>query len=244
MTSCMVWKPENRCFRAAPPKIWPFFGQKWPKIANFGKKAVFLDTGAQFKTPLPYIFGCLTRKHICCMVSKPENGRFRAAPTKKWAFSARKRPKNANIGPKTLFFGLGRSVQGPPTLLCRCLTRKNVDCMVWSPETGVSGWPIPKDGHFWAKNDLKLPILGKKRSIFGPGCAVQGPPTPFLRCLTQKNMCCVVLRPENRCLRVAQPKKWAFFAQKRPKNAKIWPKHCFLGLGGRFKAPQPYYAGA
>ena len=44
-------------FRAAPPKRWPFFGQKWPKIANLGKKAVFLDTGAQFKTPLPYFLG-------------------------------------------------------------------------------------------------------------------------------------------------------------------------------------------
>ena len=70
-------------FRAAPPKIWPFFGQKWPKIANFGKKTVFLDTGAQFKTPLPYDFGCLTRKHIFCMVLKPANGRFRAAPPEK-----------------------------------------------------------------------------------------------------------------------------------------------------------------
>ena len=121
---CMVCKPENRCFRAAPPQRWPFFGQKWPQIANLGKKTVFLDTGAQFKTPLPYFFECLTRKNICCIVLKPENGCIRAAPPKKWAFFAQKWPKNANIGPNTLFFGFGRSVQGPPNLFCRCLTQK------------------------------------------------------------------------------------------------------------------------
>ena len=145
------------------------------------------------------------------------------------------------LGLKHCFLGLGGQFKAPQPYFAGADSKK-VNCMVWSRETGVSGWPHPKVSIFWAKNDLKLPILGKKRSIFGPGCAVQGPPTLFVRYLTQRNMCCVVLTPENWCFRVAPPKKWAFFAQKRPKNAKIGPKHCFLGLGGRFKAPQPYYA--
>ena len=35
------------------------------------------------------------------------------------------------------------------------------------------------------------------------------------------------------------------FAQKWPKNANFWGgEHVFWVLGGQFKAPQPYFAGA
>ena len=54
------------------------------------------------------------KKTMSYMVLKPENGCFRAAPPKKWAFFAQKRPKNAKIGPKTLFFWAWDVSSRPP----------------------------------------------------------------------------------------------------------------------------------
>ena len=169
---------------------------------------------------------------------------FQGRPTQKMGFFAQKWPKNAYIRPNTLSFGLGRTIQGPPTLCCRCLTQKNIGCMLWKPGNRGFWAATPKRWPFFGQKRPKIANFGQKSIIFGPGCSGQGPPTRFFRCLTRKNMCCMVLTPENQCFRVAPPKKWAFFAQKRPKNGKNGPKHCFLGLGGQFKAPQPYFAGA
>ena len=116
---CMVWKPENKCFRAAPPKKWPLFGQKWPTIANFWQKGSVFGLGCSVQGPPTLFLRCWTPKNMYCMALKLENGCFGAAPPKKWPFFAQKWPKNAKIGPKTLFFGLGRSVQGPSTLFYR-----------------------------------------------------------------------------------------------------------------------------
>ena len=67
---------------------------------------------------------------MCSMVLKRETVGFGAAPPKKWAFFAQKWPKNANIEPKTLFFGLGGSVQGPRTLFRKCLAVYKVPFVV------------------------------------------------------------------------------------------------------------------
>ena len=95
---CMVLKPENGCLRAAPPKKWPFSGQKWPKIAHFGQKSSVFGLGCSDQGPPTLFFRWLTRKNMCCMVLKPENGYFRPAPPKKWAFFAQKRPKMPKLG--------------------------------------------------------------------------------------------------------------------------------------------------
>ena len=169
---------------------------------------------------------------------------FQGRPTQKKGIFAQKWPKNANIGPNTLFLGLERTVQGPPTLFCRCLTQENMGCMVWKPGNRCFWTAPPKRWPFLAQNDLKLPIFWQKSIMFGPGCSVQGPLTLFLRFLTRKNMCCMVFKPENQCFRVAPPKNGHFLPKKGLKMPQIGPKHCFLGLGGQFKAPQPYFAGA
>ena len=48
---CKVWTPENRYFRAAPPKEWPFFGLKLPILGPIG---AFSGLCAQIKAPLCY----------------------------------------------------------------------------------------------------------------------------------------------------------------------------------------------
>ena len=227
----MVWKPENRYFRAAPPEKCPFFAQKWPKIANFGQKSSVLGLGCSVQGPPTLTFKYWTQKNMCCMVLKPGNGCCRAAPPKKWAFLAQKWAKNANNGPKTLFPGLGRSVQGPPTLFCRMLTQKNINCMVWKPENKTFTAAPPKKWPLFGQKWPTIANFWQKGSVFGLGCSVQGPPTLFLRCVTPKNMYCMALKLENGCFRAAGPKKWAFFAQKWPKNVKIGPKTLFFGLG-------------
>ena len=40
------------------------------------------------------------------------------------------------------------------------------------------------------------------------------------------------------------PKKWPFFAQKWLKMPILGQKQCFLGSGGQFDAPPPYFAAA
>ena len=203
-----------------------------------------MGLGCSVQGPPTLIFRYWTQKNMCCMVLKPENGCFRAAPPKKWAFFAQKWPKNANNGPKTLFPGLGRSVQGPPTLFCRWLTQKNINCMVWKPENKSFRAAPPKKWPLFGQKWPTIANFWQKGSVFGLGCSVQGPPTLFSRCVTPKHMYCMALKLENGCVRAAGPKKWAFFAQKWPKMSKLGLKHCFSGLGGQFKALQPYFAGA
>ena len=77
---------------------------------------------------------------------------FSGPPTQKRGFFAQKWPKNVNVGPETLFFRLGRSVQGSPTQFCRCLTQKNIGCVVWKPEnTYFRGAPTKKMAIFCPK---------------------------------------------------------------------------------------------
>ena len=54
----------------------------------------------------------------------------------KWSFFAQKWPKNAIFGPGSVFLGLAWSIQHPPTLFCRCLTKKNMCCRVRNLENG------------------------------------------------------------------------------------------------------------
>ena len=165
-----MWKLENRCLRTAPPKKWPFFGQKWPKIPNFGQKSSVLGLGCAIQNPPTLFWRCVTPKNMYCMALKLENGCFRAAHPKNGHFLPKSGLRMSILGPKHCFFRIGRSVQGPPTLFCRCLTRKYIGCMVWNRKIGISGAPHPKkNNHFLPKNGLKLAILGKKAMFLGLG---------------------------------------------------------------------------
>ena len=240
----MVWKLEKRYFRAAPPEKWPFFAQKWPKIANFGQKSSVSGLGCSVQGPPTLIFRYWTQKNVLHGIEARE-WVFQARPTQKLGiFCQKKWPKNVNIGPKTLFPGLGRSVQGPPNLFRTWLTQRNINCMVWKPENKCFRAAPP---YKWPLFGQKWPTIAnfwQKGSVFGLGCSVQGPRTLLLRCWTPKNMYCMALKLENGCFRAAPPKKSAFLPKKGLKMPKLALKHCFLGLGGQFKALQPYFAGA
>ena len=85
-------------------------------------------------------------------------GVSRHPPPPKWPFFAQKWPNNANFGQeKFVFFWLGWSFLGPPTLFCRCLTQKDMCSKVWQPENGCfratppqKKWPFSAEK--WPKN--------------------------------------------------------------------------------------------
>ena len=173
--NCMGWKPENKFFRAAPPKKWPLFGQKWPTIANFWQKCSVFGLGCSVQGPPTPFLSCWTPKNMYCMALKLEYGCFGAAPAKKWPFFAQKWPKNAKIGPKTLFFGLGRSVQGPPTLFCRCLIPKKILCTIWRLKNRCFRAAPPKKWPFFSQKWPKIPNFGKKAVFRGLGAQFKTP---------------------------------------------------------------------
>ena len=164
--------------------------------------------------PPTLFFWCLTQKNMCSMVLKPETVGFRAAPPKKWAFFAQKWPKNANIGPKTLFFGIGRSVQGPQPLFRTCLARKNIGCMVWKPENTCFRAAPPEKWPFSGQKWPKIANFGQKSSVFGPGCSGQGPPPLFFRFLTRKK----------HVLHGIEDIKWVLQGCPTKKMGIFWPK--------------------
>ena len=233
----MVLKPETVGFGAVPPQKWAFFAQKWPKNANIGPKTLFFGLGRSIQGPPTLFRTCLARKNISCMVWKPANKFFRYAPPKKWPFSGQKWPKIANFGQKSSIFGPGCSGQGPPTLFFRCLTRENMCCMVLKQKNGCCRAAPTQKWAFLGQKWPKIANFGQKSSVFGLGCSVFDPPTLFFWFLTQKNMCCMVLKPENGCFRAAPPKKWPFSGQKWPKIANFGQKSSVFVLGCSDQGP-------
>ena len=151
--------------------------------------------------------GFSTTKPTCRNTSKDLGHNSRtsfSAPSKKWAFFAQKWPKNVNIDPKTLFPGLGRSVQCPPTLFCGWLTQKNINCMVSKPQNMCFRAAPPKKWPLFGQKWPTIANFWQKGSFFGLGCSVQGPPTLFLRCWT----------PKKHILHGIEARKWVF--QGRP----------------------------
>ena len=181
-----------------PPKNGQFLPKKRPKNANFGTKTVFFGLGWSVQGPRTLFRRFSTQKNICCRVREPENG-FRAAPPPppNGHFLPKKRPKNANFGPKTILFGLGCPFQGPPPYFADARLKKTCVAGYGSRKMGDSA-PPPQNGHFLPKKSLKMPILGQKQCFLGTGWPFQGPPSLFRTCSTQKNMCCRVRDPENR----------------------------------------------
>ena len=71
------------------------------------------------------------------------------------------------------------------------------------------------------------------------------PPYPILEVRDSKKHVLPGIEARKWVFQGRPPKKWPFFAQKWSKNVNIGPERLFfLGVGGRFKAPQPYFAGA
>ena len=72
-------------------------------------------------------------------------------PPQKRPFFAQKRPKNANFGPKPVFFGLGWPFQAPHPILQVLDSKKSCVAAYGSRKMGESGPPPPKNGQFLPK---------------------------------------------------------------------------------------------
>ena len=94
----------------------------------------FLGTGWPFQGPPLPISQVLDSKKTCVAGLGTQRIGDSAPPPKKWPFFVQKWPKNAIFVPKTVFFGLGWSVQLPPTLFRRYPSQKNMCCRVRDPE--------------------------------------------------------------------------------------------------------------
>ena len=114
-------------------KMAIFWPKKGPKFPILGKKAVFGAWVLSSRPPHPIFEVSDSKEHVLHGIEARKLV-FQGRPPKKWAFFAQTWSKNVNIGPETLFFRLGRSFQGPPTLFFRCLTQKITSCIVWKPE--------------------------------------------------------------------------------------------------------------
>ena len=178
---------------------------------------------------------------MCSMVLKPETVGFGAAPPKKWAFFAQKWPKNANIGPKTLFFGLGRSVQGPPTLFRTCLARKNISCMVWKPENTCFRAAPPEQWPFSGRKWPKFANFGQKKQCFRAWVLRSRPPYPIFKVLDTKKHVLHGIEAIKLVLQGRPTKKMGIFW---PKLANFGQKSSVFGLGCSVFDSPTYFFGA
>ena len=181
-----------------------------------GKKAVFLGLGAQVKAPLPYFFGGFTQKKCVAWYWSQIMGVSGPPHPKNGHFLPQKGVKMPKLGLKHCFLGFGGQFKAPPPYFAGAGLKETSVAWYGSRKIGISGPPHPIKRPFFRQKWPKIANLGQKSSVFGHGCSVQDPPTLFFRCLTRYIISCMVLKPENRCFRVAPPKKWAFFAQKGP----------------------------
>ena len=228
---CSVCKPENGCFRVAPHNEWPFFAPKRPRIVIFGQKISFVGLACLVQATPTLVCRCPTEKKHVLRSMEAGNMVFRGRPMQKMAIFAQKWPIKSNfLAKNSVFWALVVSsrrlnpiLQVPDSMehvlrgmvswvadACFKL-QTNFDFMVWKPENRCVGAAPPKKWPFSGQKWPKIANFGHKSSIFGPGCSGQGPPTLFFRCLTRKNMCCMVLKQENGCCRAAPTQKMGIF---------------------------------
>ena len=112
---------------------------------------------------------------MCCMVFQPENGCFRAAQPKKWAFLHKTGLKMPILVLKDCFLGLGGLFKAPEPYFAGARLKKTSIAWYGSRKISVSGPPHPKNGHFLAKNGLKLPIFVKKAVFLCLGAEFKAP---------------------------------------------------------------------
>ena len=155
-------------FQGCPTQKMAIFAQKWPRNANFGPKTVFSGLGWPVLGPSHAIFQVPdSNKHVL-QGMKAGKSVLHGRPTQKMAIFAQKWPTNANFGAKTVFFGLGWAVLGPPTpYFVGARPKKNV-LQGMGRELGVSPRPPPPEIAFFAQ---KWPFLAQnwpKNANFGP----------------------------------------------------------------------------
>ena len=146
-------KAGKSVLHGRPTQKMAIFAQKWPTNANFGAKTVFFGLGWAVLGPQHPISLVPDQKKMCCRVWAgnwvfhrdppppqkspflPKNGHF-------WPKIGLKMPI---LGQKQCFLGLGSDFKTPPTVLCRCLTKKrNTCCRVQQSENKCFNPPPSK----------------------------------------------------------------------------------------------------
>ena len=264
MKKQVVWTHTSRKHNLQHPCAPKSVDKIWPKMAIFCQQLSFLAKKYQLRAQISVfwvwvvswcprypILRVLDSKedvlHAIEAISQlfpatsPENGeksqfsaRNKAAPRNGHFFC----PKLANFRPKTVFCGLGWPVQGPLTLFRRCWTQKKHVLQHMAAGKWVSqGRPPPQNGHFLPqRKGLKMPIFGHKQFLLGLGGHFKA-----LHPLSQ------VLDSKQHVLQGMGAGKWVIHPPPQ-KNGHFLPKKGvklpIFGLGGHFKSPPTYFAGA
>ena len=146
-----------------PLKNTIFSAGKWQKIANFHSSICVFRVRV---VSLWHSHSCLrvldSNVDAACAI-EPIQQVFQGRHPKKKAFITKKRPKYANLGPKSVLSGSGWSVHTPPTLLCVCCTQNKMCGMPSNPfnkcsraattkKAPFSARKWPKNANFYAKS--------------------------------------------------------------------------------------------
>ena len=127
---------RNMVFRDRPTQKMAIFAQTWPINSNFWPKTVLFGCWWSVHSRSTLFCRCLTQ-WIHTQYSMEINTCVAGVWLHvlhgiEWVFHFL--PKNclkmSILGLKHCFIGLERSVQGPPTLFCRCLTQIIINCLV------------------------------------------------------------------------------------------------------------------
>ena len=145
------------------------------------------------------------------------------------------------FGPNQFFLGWGGHWKDPPPYFAGAGTRW---CRVWEPENGFFTPPPPRKVAFFAQKGAKNANFGPKPVVLGSGGQSKAP-HPVLRVPNSDKHVLQGMRARKWVIQVRDPQKNGhFLPKKRLKMPILGGKQCFLGLGGQFKAPPPFFAGA
>ena len=87
-------------------------------------------------------------------------------PLKNGHFLPKNGLKMPILGQKQCFWCSGGHFKATATVVCRCLSQHSLCCRVRKPEEGCFMAPCRKNANFCLKNDLKMPIFGRKNMVF------------------------------------------------------------------------------
>ena len=147
------------------------------------------------------------------------------------------------LGKKQCFLGSGGQFKAPAPYFAGSRLKKTYVVGYGSRKMGDSA-PPPQMAIFCQKKGLKMPILDQKQYFLGFGVHFKAPhPISQMPDSKKKSVSGYGSRKMGDSGLPPQ-KNGHFLAKKSLKMPIFGQKQCFLGLGGQFKAPPPYFAGA
>ena len=158
-------------------------------------------------------------------------------------------PKRPILAQKQCFLGLGGQFKAPPRYFAGARLKKTCVVGYGSRKMGDSAPPPPpppkKMAIFCPKKAQKCQFWAKN-SVFWAWVAISRPPHPILQVLDSKKKHVLQHMGAGKWVNQGRrPQKMANFCPKKGlKMPFLGQKQCFLGSGGQFKAPAPYFAGS